>query len=276
MAYLTLRDGIKILCEDCGTGETILFSHGLNSSSEKIKKFIDKFKKDYRCVYYDQRGHGASDHSNIHMNIENLGKDLNEIIEQLNLENVTAIGHSMGAAAIFSYVNQFGCGKLKNIVAVDMSPCVRNKDWKGGIAQGTWTDKNFLDDMDRIFDDISAANWYIMKNIMNPKLKDTPAELEPEMLELAGKDTDTLTMASLWFSLFRADQRPAIDKITVPFLYIMPELPLYSMEAVNFYSEHVKNKFYLEKDFPNTTHLILLERPREVAEKIKAFLQSQK
>ena len=276
MAYLTLRDGIKIYFEDCGTGEPILFIHGLNSSSEKIKKFISKFKKDYRCVYYDQRGHGLSDRANIHMNIENLGRDLNEIIEKLNLENVTVIGHSMGAAAIFNYVNQFGCGKLKNIVVVDMSPCTSNKDWKGGIAQGTGTDENILEIMDRIFDDISAANWYITKNLLNPKLKDTPAKIEAEMINFFSEGCDTLTTASLWFSNFRIDQRPAIDKITVPFLYIMPELPLYSMEAVNFYREHVKNKFYLEKDFPNTTHLILLERPREVAEKIKAFLQSQK
>ena len=49
------------------------------------------------------------------------------------------------------------------------------------------------------------------------------------MIALCGKGIDPLTMASLWFSLFRADQRPVMEKITVPFLYVMPETSLYSM-----------------------------------------------
>ena len=85
---------------------------------------------------------------------------------------------------------------------------------------------------------------------------------------------DPFVMASLWYSLFRTDQRPFIQKITIPFLYIMPEFPLYSMETVNFYKENVKGKFVLEKDFPNSTHVILQEKPHEVAECVKKFIKS--
>ena len=42
----------------------------------------------------------------------------------------------MGAATVFNYINQFGTSKLKSITVVDMSPYLRNKDWKGGIARG--------------------------------------------------------------------------------------------------------------------------------------------
>ena len=45
------------------------------------------------------------------------------------------------------------------------------------------------------------------------------------------------------------------------------------MVAVNFYKDNVKNEFVLEKDFPNTTHTILMEKPKEVAEKIKQFIK---
>lgn len=274
MPYLAMRDETKIYYEDCGQGETILFSHGLNSSHFKIKNFIDEFKGEFRCVYYDQRGHGASDRSNVHMNIKNLGQDMNELIEYLDLKNLTVVGHSMGAATIFSYVNQFGCDRLKKIVAVDMTPYMRNGVWSGGIAQGKWTDENFLEDLDRIFDDVGYSNWYITKNMMNPALANTPAEFEPTMIKVCGVGSDALTTASLWYSLFRTDQRPAIDKITVPFLYVMPETPLYSMTTVNFFKEHVKGGFTLENNFPGTTHLILMEKPKEVAEKIKAFVKS--
>ena len=37
-------------------------------------------RDDFNTVIYDQRGHGDSDKPTIHMNIQRLGQDLNEII----------------------------------------------------------------------------------------------------------------------------------------------------------------------------------------------------
>lgn len=274
MPFLTVKDGTKLYYEDHGQGETLLFCHGLNSSHLAIKDFINEFKGEYRLVFYDQRGHESSDRATKHMNVRTLGQDVAEIIDALDLRDVTAIGHSMGAASIFSYVNQFGCGKLKRIVAADMSPRMSNTDWQGGIGLGKWTDEDFMQDLERIFDDVGAAGWHITKTMMNPALANTPAELEPAMIALCGKGFDPFTMASLWFSLFRTDQRPAMAKITVPFLYIMPETPLYSMTNVDYIRAHVKGGFTLEKDFPGTTHIILQQAPHEVAERVKAFIKA--
>lgn len=99
MPQLAMPDGTKIYFEERGRGESILFVHGLNSSHFKIKAFIDEFKADYHCVAYDQRNHGASDRSTVHLNVKTLGRDMNELIEYLDLRYLTVIGHSMGAAA---------------------------------------------------------------------------------------------------------------------------------------------------------------------------------
>lgn len=275
MPYITTSDGVKIYYEDHGQGETLLFSHGMNSSHLRIKNFIDDFKGDYRLVCYDHRGHGASERASINMNLQRLGRDLRELIEALELDDVTAIGHSMGGSTIFSYVNQFGCERLKRIVDVDMSPCGRNSDWSGGIAQGRWTDEDFMRDMDRIFESPGRADWYLDKTMINPKLANTPAEMENAMIALCGQGLDALTMASMWFSLYRIDLRPAMEKITVPLLYVMPETPLFTMECVDYIRDHVKGGFTLEKDFPGTTHSILVEAPRQVAERVKAFIRER-
>ena len=272
MPYYEMHDGTKIYYEECGKGETILFCYVLSSSHLELRNFINEFKSEYRCVCYDQRGHEASDKSKCHMNVKTLGQDMREIIEFLDLKDITVIGHSMGAATIFSYVNQFGCDRFKRIAAVDMTPYMRNGVWNGGIGQGKWTDEDFHRDFDRMFDDIGYANWCITRDLMNPAAANIPPEIEGAMLSMCRGNFDPFTVVSMWCSLFRTDQRPAIDKIDVPFLYIMPEFPLYSMVTVDFYREHVKNKFVLEKDFPGTTHLILMEKPHEVAERVKAFL----
>ncbi|MBR6024788.1 MAG: alpha/beta hydrolase [Methanobrevibacter sp.] len=273
MSFLTMSDGIKIYYEDWGEGETLLFAHGLNSSHLLNKAFYTEFRDDYRIVFYDQRGHESSDKSSVHMNIKRLAQDLNEIIESLNLDEVTLIGHSMGAATIYNYVEQFGCDKIKRIVAADMSPYMRNDGWKGGIAQGEWSDEDFMQDLDRIFDDIGYAGWYITKNMINPALKDTPPELDDAMIALCGNGFDPFTMAGLWFSLFRTDHRKTMKDITVPFLYIMPETPLYSMEAVDFIRDNVKSDFELANDFHGTSHNIFEQLPCEVADAVKRFMK---
>ncbi len=268
-----MSDGIKLYYENCGEGETLVFCHGLNSSHIANKEFYDEFKQDYNTVVYDQRGHADSDKSKIHMNVQRLGQDLNEIIESLNLENVTLIGHSMGAASIYSYVNQFGCDKIKKIVACDMSPYMRNDGWKGGIAQGKWSDEDFMQDFDRIFDDVGYATYYIFKYMMNPTPLNVSEEDEKNFIKSFGDSVDPLTMASLWYSLFRTDQRPAMEKITVPFLYLMPDNPLYSTEATDYIKKHVQDIFVLENDFPDTTHAIWNQMPHEVAEAVKKFIK---
>lgn len=273
MPYLTMSDGIKLYYENCGEGETLVFCHGLNSSHNANKELYDEFIENFNTVIYDQRGHADSDKSKIHMNIQRLGQDLNEIIESLNLENITLIGHSLGAATIYSYVNQFGCNNIKRIVASDMSPYMRNNGWKGGIRQGKWSDEDFMQDFDRIFDDTGYAAYYIFKNIMNPEPSNISEEDENHFIKSFGDSIEPLTMASLWYSLFRTDHRPAMEKITVPFLYLMPEHPLYSKEATDYIKEHVQGSFVLENDFPGTTHALWSQIPHEVAKAIKKFIK---
>ena len=276
MPYLVVKDGTKIYYEDTGKGETVLIIHGLGSSHLKLRNFINEFRKEsnLRCVCYDHRGHESSDKPKIHLNVQTLAQDLNELIEYLDLKDITIIGHSMGAATIFNYINQFGTSRLKRLVCVDMSPYLSNNGWKGGLAQGKWTNEDLMCDLDRIFDDIGYANWYISKESMNPELKKIPKDFEGPMIESIRSTSDPLVMAGFWFSLFRTDQRPYMKKIDKPFLYIMPDFPLYSMETVNFYKKNITGKFTLENNFPKTTHLILMEKPHEVAESIKKFMKS--
>lgn len=98
MSYITVDDGVNLYYDDMGDGEALIFCHGLNSSHNINESFYKEFRSDFRVILYDQRGHGSSDKPTFHMNVERLGRDLHEIICQLNLNDVTLIGHSMGAA----------------------------------------------------------------------------------------------------------------------------------------------------------------------------------
>lgn len=275
MPVFATSDGTKLYYEDTGTGPALVFCHSLNSSHLAIKDFIDEFRGEYRCICYDQRGHACSERTGRHLNVRTLGRDLRELLGFLGVEKACAIGHSMGAATLFSYVNQFGCAPFGKIVAVDMTPYMRNDGWRGGIGCGSWTDEDFHQDLDRIFDDVGGAAWQISSRLMNPALAKTPPELVGTLSAAFGAGVDPLVFAAFWYSLFRTDQRGAIGKIDVPFQYIQPETPLYGDETIAFYREHLRGPFRLETGFPGTTHTILQESPREVAARVKPFLRGE-
>ena len=59
--------------------------------------------------------------------------DLRDLLEHLNLSNVTVVGTSMGCAVIWSYVELFGDERLKGAVYVDQAPLQnRAPDWNLG------------------------------------------------------------------------------------------------------------------------------------------------
>ncbi len=275
MPMFATSDGTKLSYEDTGTGPALVFCHGLNSSHLAIKDFIDHFRGEYRCICYDQRGHACSERPARHLNVRTLGRDLRDLLGFLGVERASVVGHSMGAATVFSYVEQFGCAPFDKIVAVDMTPYMRNDGWRGGIGCGTWTDEDFHQDLERIFDDVGDAAWQISSRLMNPALAQTPPELVPTMSAAFGAGVDPLVFAAFWYSLFRTDQRGAIAKIDVPFQYIQPETPLYGDETIAFYRANLRGPFRLETGFPGTTHTILQERPREVAARVKPFLRGE-
>ena len=63
----------------------VVIVHGMVEHKERYLPFMEYLASiGYGSIVYDQRGHGLSDRSTIHMNIKRLGRDLNEIIETLD------------------------------------------------------------------------------------------------------------------------------------------------------------------------------------------------
>jgi len=74
----------------------------------------------FRCIAYDQRGCGRSDQAWDGYDLDTLATDLSELLKQLNLTDVTLVGHSMGCGVITRYLAKFGTSGVEK--AVYMSP----------------------------------------------------------------------------------------------------------------------------------------------------------
>jgi sigma-B regulation protein RsbQ len=92
------RDNTTIAYTSSGAGEiTLLFIHGSYIDQTYWKKQVAYFKKSFKVITLDLAGHGKSGRERKNWSITGFADDVMALIEQLNLQQVVLVGHSMGA-----------------------------------------------------------------------------------------------------------------------------------------------------------------------------------
>lgn len=270
--YNTNLDNIQLYYEERGSGEPIVFVHGWSGSGKTLMPMAEILKDKYHCITYDHRGLGASTRANKGLTIAQLARDLKELIGFLGLKDVTLVGHSMGAATVYSYLGQFGCENLKRCVFIDMSPKTLNDDeWEFGYHEEELYDlPKLLADMELMNQNFGMFQLRFMSGLV-PAIKSVPEALAPNMAAGLLGVNDLQILKSLWFSMFIADHRPSMEKLTVPSLYVYPEQGLYPMGAPDFIKSQAKAPMELVS-IPNAGHLIPMVNPVVVAQAIREFL----
>lgn len=86
--------------------EVIVLVHGATFGSLAYEEYVNVFlENNYRVITYDQYGRGYSDRVDTHINIELMEKQLKELIEHCEVENVILYGVSFGAAVAAKYAS---------------------------------------------------------------------------------------------------------------------------------------------------------------------------
>jgi non-heme chloroperoxidase len=123
MSVITTHDGAEIFYKDWGSDQTIVFSHGwpLNADAWDAQMLFFG-QQGYRVIAHDRRGHGRSSQTWDRNNYDTWADDLAELIEQLNLKNVTLVAHSMGGGEIARYVGRHGTSRLAKMIFIGAVP----------------------------------------------------------------------------------------------------------------------------------------------------------
>lgn len=116
--YVNVGKGVKVYLEDLNpeSKKVILFLHGWPGSHELFEYQLNELPQlGYRCIGLDQRGFGKSDRPADGYDYNQLSDDIRCVIETLQLEGVTLVGHSTGGAIAVRYIsrhNAYGVEKL--------------------------------------------------------------------------------------------------------------------------------------------------------------------
>jgi pimeloyl-ACP methyl ester carboxylesterase len=89
-------NGVNISYEEAGSGEAIVFVHGLWVDRRCWLHQKKHFTKDFKVVIYDLRGHGESGKPSKQYSVWTHGEDLYALIKHLGLKQANIVGHSMG------------------------------------------------------------------------------------------------------------------------------------------------------------------------------------
>lgn len=280
---LKVRDGVKIgfrLAENKQSRRVISMIHGLASNRTRWDEFIDKtkLKKDWNLLALDLRGHNQSLwHGRITRS--KWARDLHDVCNAKQFDQVIVIGHSMGAQVAMQYAMQHR-NLIKGLVLIDP---IFDKNLTGKLALArrtkyilwlillfTWL-FNLLGLRKRRF---KPRSLYELDIQTRKFLAENPHQEIAGIYMSPTEDMKYIPLANYIQDILEVI-RPVgpIETITCPVLVLLSKSPTMS---------NVDKNVSIIKTIPNShihyieaDHWLLTEKPDEARQVIEDWCQSQ-
>ncbi|MGO9605703.1 MAG: alpha/beta fold hydrolase [Candidatus Binataceae bacterium] len=212
--FIVTRDGANLFYKDWGRGKPVvpLAAWCLNSDAWDYQtNYLTE--KGLRCVAYDRRGHGRSSQPGGGYDDDTLAADLAAVIDQLDLHEVTLVGHSMGACEVVRYLTRHGQSRVTRIalVAPALPFLMKTADNPDGIDRANF--ERFRAALSKDFPGFLWANWppFFVLATSHEMMAWAASLMLQCPLKVALDCNCTLT---------ETDFRPELPKVTVPTLII--------------------------------------------------------
>jgi pimeloyl-ACP methyl ester carboxylesterase len=202
-----------------GSGRTVVLIHGWPLSGESWSKQVPAFvEAGYRVVTYDRRGFGRSDKPKTGYDYDHLTEDLHTVLTELDLQDVTLVGFSMGGGEVARYFSKYGAERLHSVVfASAVPPYLMKTDDNpdGPLTKEAAADMTagLTKDEDSFYDDFTTG-FFSVDGVL--KVSEADRQDALRLAKQASKPAALEAMASFANTDFRDD----LTKVTVPTLVI--------------------------------------------------------
>jgi pimeloyl-ACP methyl ester carboxylesterase len=121
-------DGVPIAYTTVGHGAgAVLFIHGWSCDRSYWSAQIEAFAEGQRVVVVDLAGHGDSGREREDWTVESLGRDVQAVVESLDLASVVLVGHSMGGPVALEAASRMP-ERVVGVIGVDTFHDVEHGD----------------------------------------------------------------------------------------------------------------------------------------------------
>ena len=216
--FIECVDGTNLFFRDWGTGRALVFlaPWTLNSAWWEYQ-IADLSARGVRCVAYDRRGHGRSDEPTHGYEFDTLADDLQTVLEQLALREVTLVGQSMGCGEVVRYLSRHGSDRVARIVLVSTITPFRLKtdDNPDGVDRAVLENVRKVLSKERPHPIAAAAPAFFgaPKNNVSQEIMDW-------WLRMIVDGCSLKVMLDLHKIYTETDFRPELRKISVPTLLV--------------------------------------------------------
>jgi non-heme chloroperoxidase len=125
---ITTKDGTEIYYKNWGKGPVVTFSHGWPLNADAWDgQMLFLVQKGFRVVAHDRRGHGRSSQASSGNDMDGYADDLAAVIESLNLNDATLVGHSTGGGEVARYIGRYGTKRVAKAVLIAAVPPIMVK-----------------------------------------------------------------------------------------------------------------------------------------------------
>jgi non-heme chloroperoxidase len=219
MNTLTTKDGTSIYYKDWGSGPVVTFSHGWPLSADAWDaQMLYLGQRGYRVIAHDRRGHGRSGQTWQGNNMDQYADDLAELMNHLDLKDVTMVGHSTGGGEVVRYTARHGQQRVARVVLISAVPPLMLKTEKnpGGLPLSVFDDirAGVVKDRAQFFKDLSLPFYgYNKPGASN-------SEGVRESFWLQGMQSSIIGAYDCIKAFSETDQTEDLKKIDVPTLVI--------------------------------------------------------
>jgi len=245
MDQIFADDGERLHLKVSGDGPPLVMLHGWTASHAEWFPYLAELNKRHTVYRWDARGHGGHPLQTGNMpTVSRMARDLANLLDHYALNDVCAVGHSMGALTLWQYIRDFGCSRLSRLCLIDQSPkLVTDASWHNGIYGDFDTSKaqRFANDLESDFTEtVLRLGAHGLNRRAREKYEANAAGWEKARNWL--RELDAKPLIACWQSLTEADYRLVLGEISIPALLI------YGGES-NFY--HASTAHFVRDNIPN-------------------------
>lgn len=241
-----LKRGVNLLLHTniIGEGEPIVFLHtGLQTGMTDFEFQREHFRKGYKIILPDLRGHGQSFSNDIQNFFEDSAKDLLETINHFNIKTIHLVGCSLGALVAVKFSRLYP--ERINTLSISGVTLVKPDNWLELHEQDMESQANVLNNQEatNYFDQLHASDWRQFINY--------------------GKDEN-------WYPF---EDLEAIAGFNFPVLYIVGEEKPNETIGATIYPKAHKNVHVAIVPFAG--HLVYADQPRIYNNILELFIERE-
>ena len=251
------------------TGQPMMFAHGFGCDQNMWRFVVPAFADTHRLVLFDHVGFGNSDAAAFspdrYATLEGYARDVSEICEELDLQDVIFVGHSVSSMIGILAANE-NPDRFARLVLVGPSPRYIDDDgYVGGFS---------TEDIDDLLQSLES-NYLGWSSAMAPVIMGQPdrPELGAELTNSFCR-TDPQIAAHFARVTFLSDNRDDLSAVKVPTLVLQCTNDAIAPTSVGEYvSERIAGSELTL--LAATGHCPNLSAPEETVQAIQAFLAPQ-